>query len=126
MKTKVNFGEIIRFIIVGILNTGFTYVLYLILLLYFPYSIAYTISYFLGIIISYLLNTFLVFKQPISIKRIIKFPIIYVVQYLINLLLVFILVDTINMNEKIALLISIAITFPITFILTRYILKKRN
>ncbi|WP_169083624.1 GtrA family protein [Paenibacillus sp. PL91] len=117
---------VIKFGMVGLLNTLITYILYLVLLDHYPYVISYSVSYVAGIFISYFFNTLFVFKQPISLKNLLKFPIIYLVQYLLNLLLMFILVDTLNINEKFSLIISIIVTFPITFILSKYVLKNKK
>ena len=45
-----------RFVFTGILNTIFSYIVYLICLLIMEYNFAYTISYILGILFSYYLN----------------------------------------------------------------------
>lgn len=115
--------QVFKFGLVGLLNTMVTYILYIILLNKFQYSLAYSISYVVGIVVSYFFNTFFVFKQPITIDRFLKFPIVYLVQYLLNLLLMFVFVNKLFMNEKIVLLMSIVITFPITFLISRYVLK---
>ncbi|WP_256711108.1 GtrA family protein [Paenibacillus sp. FSL A5-0031] len=118
--------ELFKFGLVGLLNTIITYILYLFLLDHFPYSLAYTISYVAGIIISYFFNTIFVFKQSVSLSNFLKFPVVYLVQYLLNLLLMFVVVNKLLINEKIALIISIAVTFPITFVLSKYVLKSKK
>ncbi|CAM4332478.1 putative flippase GtrA [Paenibacillus endophyticus] len=118
---------IIKFGFIGALNTAFTYLLYLVLLNFFSYSIAYSISYIVGIVFSYFFNSYFVFKIPVSLSNFLRFPIVYVVQYFLNLLLIFVLVDKLLISEQIALLISIVVTFPISFVLSRYVLKgKKN
>jgi putative flippase GtrA len=123
MKSLINF---MKFILVGGINTGITYSLYLLLLLLMPYMPAYTLSYLIGIILSYYLNSKLVFKESISWKKFIKFPIVYVVQYLISTLLLLISVDYLEISDKIALLISIVVTIPITYGLSKWVIKRNS
>lgn len=114
--------QFFRFLIIGSFNTGVTYLLYLALLYLLPYSVAYTISYILGIIVAYILNSKIVFKSNISIKKIAIYPIVYIIQYLINIGGLFFLVDLLGVEQKIAPIIIIGVSIPITFILNKYIL----
>ncbi|WP_338554877.1 GtrA family protein [Paenibacillus sp. KS-LC4] len=100
--------------------------MYLALLNIFNYSLAYSISYIAGIVISYVFNTIFVFKQPVSIKSFLKFPIVYIVQYLLNILLIYLFVEKFHISEKLALIISIFFTFPITYVLSKYVLIKKQ
>ncbi|MFD2331442.1 GtrA family protein [Cohnella sp. GCM10020058] len=118
--------EIIKFVLVGLINTFTTYFVYLGFLHYLPYIAAYSISYGFGIIISYFLNSLLVFKEKLSWKSFFKFPLIYVVQYGLNTLLLYIFVHHLMIHERIALLVSIIITTPLTFLLSRWIIKSRT
>lgn len=118
--------EIIRYLIVGGLNTVVTYVLYLLILNVSNITIAYTTSYILGILISYFLNVIFVFKTKVSIKKFFQFPLVYVVQYFLNTFFLIILVKNLNVNEKLAPLIILIISIPITFILTKVILGNRK
>ncbi|NEN84300.1 GtrA family protein [Paenibacillus elgii] len=117
-------NSFVKFLIVGITNTLITYLAYLFLLLFFKYQIAYSISYILGIAFSYILNTIIVFKSSISVKKILFYPIVYIIQYLINVALLSYFVNYVN--EKIAPILIIVITIPITFLLSKFILKRRE
>lgn len=120
MKFLINF---LKFAIVGVLNTAVTYFLYLLLLLFSSYLIAYSLAYLTGIIISYLLNSKYVFKESISPKKFLMFPLVYIVQYVMSSLLLYLSVHYLNVNERIALLISIVLTTPITFVLSKRIIS---
>ncbi|MGG4144514.1 GtrA family protein [Paenibacillus algorifonticola] len=125
-KRLDRFRQIIGFGLVGLLNTVVTYFLYLALLSIFNYSMAYSISYIAGIVISYVFNTLFVFKQPVSIKSFLKFPVVYIVQYLLNLLLIYLFVEQFHISDKLALIISIFFSFPITYVLSKYVLVKKK
>lgn len=118
--------EFIKFVVSGLINTGLTYIVYLILLKYMDYTFAYSISYISGILISYLLNSLFVFKERISFKKFLKFPLIYIVQYLINLSMVFIFVDQLKLSAQIVPIIVILITIPITYLLSKIIIKGKK
>lgn len=115
--------EFIRFLIMGALNSLLTYLVYLILIIPFNYGGSYAISYFLGIIFSFYMNTIYVFKEKISIRKMFKFPLVYLVQFLISELFLYLFVDSLNINKRIAPLIVIIISVPLTFILSKYIIK---
>ncbi|HVV68949.1 MAG TPA: GtrA family protein [Gammaproteobacteria bacterium] len=116
--------EFARFIVVGIINTVWGYALYLFFLLFLPYLYAYSIAYILGVITSYFLNSRFVFKVKFSWKKLAKFPIVYVVQYLLGLLIMFIVVEKFGLDKSLSLFVVIIFSVPITFILSRFIIKK--
>lgn len=87
------------------------------------YNMAYSISYVAGILLSYYLNSVFVFQEKISLRKFIKYPVVYIVQYLINLVLLNILIEYAGLSTKIVPIITIVITIPITFLLTKFIIK---
>lgn len=123
--TKLTNKEFLRFLVSGGVNTLSTYLIYLILLMFLDYRVSYTISYACGIFISYALNVKFVFKEKVTFKSFVQFPIVYLLQYLINLLLLYILVDHLHISEIIVPIISVIVTIPISFILSKVIIKKR-
>ncbi|MCG7407930.1 GtrA family protein [Paenibacillus sp. ACRRX] len=117
--------EFFKFLVVGIINTACTYLIYLLLLNAFSYTVSYTISYISGILISYLLNSYYVFKEKLNYKKMIQFPLVYVVQYLLNAVLLYVLVDNSKLEKEYAPLIVIILSIPITYILSKLIIKKK-
>lgn len=117
--------EFLKFVISGGVNTLATYLVYLLLLLFLNYSLSYTVSYVSGIFLSYYLNTVFVFKEKVSLKKFFKFPIVYLIQYLINILMLYILVEFLNLSEQIVPLIVIVVTIPITYTLSKLIIKSK-
>ena len=65
--TKNNFY---KFLITGSLNTIFTYMIYLLLLIVIKYTYAYSISFVCGIVFSYIMNLKYVFSVSHSRKKI--------------------------------------------------------
>lgn len=114
--------KVLKFALVGVLNTGVTYLFYLLLLNILPYTTSYLVSYVLGIFFSFVLNSKFVFNSKITLAKFLKYPVVYIVQFLLNWVFLFVLVDKLSIEEKIAPLLVTVISIPITFLLTRYIL----
>ena len=125
MRKFIN-SEFFRYLIAGGTNTGLTYLLYLLLLLVLPYSAAYLIEYVTGIGSAYFLQSRFVFRQPLHWKKAFQFPLVYVVQLLVGEVLLVIWVEKVHVSSAIAPLLVIACTVPVTFVLSRLIIKGRN
>lgn len=115
--------EIITFIICGGVNTLLTYVIYILLNLVFSYSLSYSVSFAAGIFITYFLNSRFVFKEKLSLRKAISYPVVYLVQYLLGIIGLYMLVEIIGIGEVIAPLLIVALTVPITYLLSRAIIK---
>ena len=113
--------QFIKFIISGGINTVITYGIYLILLLQFSYQLSYTIAYASGLVISYFLSRLFVFQSHKGMKSLLLFPLIYVVQYGFGILILWLCIDKAGISDKIAPLIVIAITIPVTYLLSRFV-----
>ncbi|WP_405104644.1 GtrA family protein [Paenibacillus sp. FSL K6-1217] len=125
LLTKLLNKEFLKFVVSGGINTLTTYLMYLLLLLFLNYSLSYTVSYVSGIFLSYYLNTVFVFKEKMSIEKFLKFPIVYLIQYFINLLMLYILVEHLHLSTKIVPLIVVVVTIPVTFVLSKLIIKSK-
>ncbi|MDB4915513.1 MAG: GtrA family protein [Gemmatimonadetes bacterium] len=115
----------LRFLLSGGLNTGLTYALYLVLLRVVSYRVSYTISYCAGIVLSYELNRIFVFRARRSISSATMIPVIYLLQYLLGLAVVTIWVGRFGLSSRLAPIVSIALTIPLTFLLTRWSFSRR-
>jgi putative flippase GtrA len=79
--------QALRFVAAGGANALATYLVYLAMLRYVGYPVAYTTSYVLGIAFSYVANARLVFRTPMSAKSAARFPLVCVFQYLAGMAL---------------------------------------
>jgi putative flippase GtrA len=111
----------LRFFLSGGLNTVITYGIYLLLLQQLPYQISYTIAYVTGIVISYTLNRFFVFQKHRGLQSILLFPFVYIIQYGTGLLILWLWIDIALLNAKIAPLVVIFVTLPLTYVLSRFV-----
>jgi len=118
-------GEVVRFLAVGALNTGLTYLLYLGLLVFLDYQPAYAVAYVTGIALAYLLNARVVFRKDLALRDFLRFPLVYVVQYVAGSLLLHFLVEQTGISTRISMAIVIVIATPLTFALSRMILRRK-
>lgn len=117
--------EIIKFIIVGGINTLNYYIVYLILLklLDVNYLVSHISGFIVSFIISYYLNCYFVYKVTPTLRKFIKFPLTQVVNMGMQTLLLYIFVQWFHISSVIAPFVGLIITIPITFILSKYLLR---
>ena len=108
-----------RFVIVGILNTGISYLFYLGFLLLMPYIWAYTLTYAFGIFLGYLLNTLWVFKVPPRLYTLATYPLTYGLNYIFGVSILWFFVEILNLPKEIAPLIVVAISVPVMYLITK-------
>jgi putative flippase GtrA len=115
---------LIRFVIVGVINTGNYYALYLLCLHVFGwvYLTSHILAFLLSMIGSYFLNTYFTYKTKPSLKKFFQFPLTYVVNITVTTSSVYLLVDTLGMDENIAPLLASLIAIPFTYIISKKIL----
>ena len=109
MKLKQTHYEIIKFVIVGGINTLDYYLVYLILLKLLH--------------ISYYLNCYFVYRVKPTLKKFLSFPLTQVVNMGMQSLFLYIFVRWFNFPSEIAPFVGLIVTIPITFILSKWILK---
>jgi putative flippase GtrA len=118
--------EFFKFLLVGFINTAFTYIIYVILLFFMPYYFSYSITYIIGIFLSYYLNTKFTFKASFSFKKLLQFPAVYILQYLIGLIILHCFIDIFGANKKFAPIAVIILSTPLSFAFSRILIKKEN
>ena len=118
-------GEAYRFVLGGLLNTVLSYAVYFACQLFLPYQLAYAIAYVFGVMLSYRINVAFVFRTQHSAAKAMAFPLVYLVQYVTGALLLALLVEWLGMPQEIAPLAVIVLTIPLTFVLSRFVLRAR-
>ncbi len=124
MAENKSLTDLIKFLIGGVINTAFTYCLYLSLQVILAYQVAYAVAFACGIVFSYWFNAMVVFKTAISWKGLFAFPLVYLVQYLLSAMLLSVFVERLDIPQSIAPLTVIVLTIPVTFVLTRWLLRR--
>lgn len=113
----------LRFILGGIANTAITYGIYRFFANFVDYQWAYLISYAVGIVFSYGFNALTVFRVQLSWKGLLVYPLVYVIQYVVSAFALRILVGKLYISMELAPLIVIVAMLPVTFIMSRLIIK---
>ncbi len=123
MLNHVWVGELLRFLIGGILNVAVGYGSYLIFLLWCRYEVAYLASYVVGIGVSYVFSALYVFKQPLRWRSALRYPLVYLLQFLLGLVLLKILIEAAHISPRLAPLAVSILTIPATFFASRIIVR---
>lgn len=128
MKLTQTHAEILKFIIVGGINTLNYYVVYLLLLklLHIEYMISHITGFIVAFVISYYLNCYFVYRVKPTWRKFISFPITQLVNVSLQTVLLYVFVSWLNLPTEIAPFAGLVITIPITFILSKWILKDSN
>ncbi|MCQ1405183.1 flippase GtxA [Staphylococcus aureus] len=128
MKLTQTHAEILKFIIVGGINTLNYYVLYLLLLKLFhiEYMISHITGFIVAFVISYYLNCYFVYRVKPTWRKFISFPITQLVNASLQTVLLYVFVSWLNLPAEIAPFAGLVITIPITFVLSKWILKDSN
>lgn len=128
MKPTQTHAEILKFIIVGGINTLNYYVVYLLLLklLHIEYMISHITGFLVAFVISYYLNCYFVYRVKPTWRKFISFPITQIVNVSLQTVLLYVFVSWLNLPAEIAPFAGLIITIPITFILSKWILKDSN
>ncbi|HBE7286057.1 TPA: flippase GtxA [Staphylococcus aureus] len=128
MKLTQTHAEILKFIIVGGINTLNYYVVYLLLLklLHIEYMISHITGFLVAFVISYYLNCYFVYRVKPTWRKFISFPITQIVNVSLQTVLLYVFVSWLNLPAEIAPFVGLVITIPITFVLSKWILKDSN
>lgn len=133
--------EFLRFLVTGTINTGASWVVYLVVrhllvalqmppialssnLAISSDKLAFTAAYVFGVLFTYYMNSRWVFRVVMSWRSFLEFPSVYVVQYSVGIVLMHILVDRLAFPVDFAPLAVIVLTMPVTFVLSRFVLKR--
>ncbi|HDG5525546.1 TPA: flippase GtxA [Staphylococcus aureus] len=128
MKLTQTHAEILKFIIVGGINTLNYYVVYLLLLklLHIEYMISHITGFLVAFVISYYLNCYFVYRVKPTWRKFISFSITQIVNVSLQTVLLYVFVSWLNLPAEIAPFAGLVITIPITFVLSKWILKDSN
>lgn len=127
-KTNDSFLETIRKMMLyganGIINTGGSYALFLLISFFIDYRIAIVLVYIIWVFPIYFLTGKIVFKSK---GRFVPFLVIYVIMLLTNVAITWSLVEGVQLSKEIAQLIAVVIVFFVGFFLNRrYTFRIKN
>ena len=118
-------GEAYRYLVGGTINTALSLAVYYVLQLFLPYQVAYALAFVFGVVLSYRINLGYVFKTQHTRAKAMAFPLVHLSQYAVGALLLGALVEWLGVPQEIAPLGVAVLTIPLTFALTRFVVRSR-
>jgi putative flippase GtrA len=123
---RARLAEIVRFALVGGVNTGTFFGCYLLLHPWMPYFAAYTLAFLLSMVGSFFLNTYFTYRTRPTWKKFALFPLTNVTNYLVQSVGLYALVTWAGMDDRIAPLVAAVVAIPFTYLISQRILVPRR
>lgn len=117
---------LIRFSLVGVLNTGIYYIAYLLLILLLPYLGAHLLAWCVAVTVSFLLNCRFTYHVQPTWKRYALFPLASLPNILATSLGVVGLVEFLHFDVRIAPLIAGVCAVPFSYLLAKMLMLKAH
>jgi len=119
-------GRVVRFGMVGVLNTLVYYLLYLGLREVMPYLVAHTVAFVLSMIGSFFVNCLYTFRQRPTWRRFLLFPLSNATNFAVTTVGLYVLVQFAGTNQRVAPLLVAAVAVPATFVVANLVLVGRK
>ncbi|MFG2674415.1 GtrA family protein [Streptomyces sp. NPDC048445] len=117
-------AQLVRFALVGVVNTGTYYGCYLALLTRLPYIAAHVGAFALSMAGSFFLNCWFTYRTRPTWRKFLLFPLTNAANFVITTGGVYLLVDLAGFSNRYAPLVAAAAAIPITFVVSRTIMLR--
>ncbi|MGO2748661.1 MAG: GtrA family protein [Pseudoclavibacter sp.] len=117
---------LIKFALVGVVNTLVYYALYRLFLLVAPYLLAHVAAWFLSFVGSFFLNCYFTYRVRPTWKRFLRFPASALVNVAFSTAVSFLLVSVLDGDPRWATLIAGILAIPVTFVIARWALAEKT
>ncbi len=114
--------QLVRFALVGVVNTGTYYACYLLFLLRLPYVAAHVLAFAVSMTGSFFLNCRFTYNTRPTWRKFLLFPLTNAANFVITTSGVYLLVDVLRLHSTYAPLIAASAAIPITFVVSRTIM----
>jgi putative flippase GtrA len=111
-----------RFAVVGVVNTGVYYGTYLLLRLVVHYLAAHLLAIVVAMVGSFLLNCFWTFRTRPTWRKFALWPLTNATNYVMTTVGVVVLVEWLDVDQRVAPLVAAVAAIPVTFLLSRRVL----
>lgn len=122
----MNLARFVRFGIVGVVNTGVYFGLYLQLRMVLPYLVAHVIAFGLAVVGSYFLNCRFTFRVKPSWRSFLLFPLSTLTNFVITTTGLYLLVEHLGFDQRWSALAAAVVAIPITFTVAQFVLTGRE
>ncbi|MFF5565850.1 GtrA family protein [Streptomyces sp. NPDC012623] len=116
--------QLVRFALVGVVNTGTYYGCYLLLLHRLPYVVSHVMAFGVSMTGSFFLNSRFTYRTRPTWRKFLLFPLTNAANFVITTAGVYLLVDVAHYSSRYSPLITAALAVPITFVVSRLILLR--
>ncbi|WOQ16762.1 GtrA family protein [Raineyella sp. W15-4] len=113
---------VLVFCLVGLVNTGVSYVAYLGLRLLMPYLVAYVLGWAGGVVVSFLLNCRFTYRVRPTWRGFVLFPLSSLPNIVLSSGGVVLMVEVLGWDQKVAPLIATLLAVPVSYLIARTIL----
>lgn len=119
-------ARVFRFGVVGLVNTGVYFLLYVLILRVAPYLVAHLAAALVSMVGSYFLNCFFTFRTHPTLGTFLLFPLSNVTNFAVTSIGLYLLVGVLHLNKIVSPLLAASVAVPITFLVARAILVGRS
>ncbi|MEW1721114.1 GtrA family protein [Streptomyces sp. NPDC093109] len=118
-------NQLVRFTLVGVVNTGTYYGCYLFFLhRLLPYVVSHVLAFGLSMTGSFFLNSWFTYRTRPTWRKFLLFPLTNAANFVITTAGVYLMVDVWRLSDRYAPLITAAAAVPITFVVSRTIMLR--
>lgn len=122
----LRFWPLIKFCMVGVVNTGVYYGVYLLLYRYMPYLAAHLIGWVVSVVASYLLNTYFTYKVKPSWRKLLLYPLSSLPNIIFTSFGVVLLIEVLGVSKELSPLIAGLAAVPFSYLLAKFLLVGRS
>ncbi len=120
MQCLIINNKILKFLLVGCVNTSSSFLSFILLNELISYRLAFFASYVVGIVTSYFLNGKWTFSAKLSIRSFFLYPLVYIVQLLAGWVGLECSVQYLKLSELVSYIVSLLFSIPIGFISVKW------
>ncbi|MDX3639574.1 GtrA family protein [Streptomyces sp. MB09-02B] len=117
-------GQITAFALVGVVNTGVYYGLYLLFLNGLPYLAAHVLAFAVSMTGSFFLNARFTYRTRPTWRKFLLFPLTNATNFLLTTAGVYVIVDVLHAGNRFAPLLASGAAIPVTFLVSRTIMLR--
>ncbi len=117
---------LVKFCLVGVVNTGVYYGVYLLLFRLMPYVAAHLIGWTVSVVVSYLLNSWFTYRVRPTWLKLLLYPLSSLPNVLFTTFGVVLLVEVFRVGKGIAPLIAGLAAVPFSYLLAKLLLVGRG
>jgi putative flippase GtrA len=117
---------LLRFALVGVLNTGVYYVAYLALVPWMPYLLAHLLAWSVAITVSFFMNCRFTYRVRPTWRRYALFPLSNLPNVLATSVGVVALIEVLNFDKKLAPLIAGLCAVPFSYLFGKFLMLRAH